>query len=172
MKYTPQPTYMTCVLAAAVFMAGLITMSVMRDLATDRRTRIQFGHTSVPITAVSHTSQSVLTRAISRSSDDAEEKWTGAMRRQGADLELVQDDTRQHVGLRFQNIWIPQGSTITEARIQFKVDETSSSDTTLELYGELVPDARTFSTTDYNISDRPATEASVDWRAAGVGHSR
>ena len=154
---------MTCVLTAAVLMAGLITVSAMRDLAIDRRTRNQFGPASIPITTVSHTSQSLLTRTISRSSDDAEEKGTGAMRLQGADLELVQDDTRQHVGLRFQNIWIPQGSTITEATIQFKVDETSSNDTTLELYGELVPHARTFSTTDYDITDRPATQAGVDW---------
>jgi len=67
------------------------------------------------------------------------------------------------VGLRFNNVSIPNGATIAGAYIQFTVDETSSGVTTLDLRGEAADNAATFTTTSFNISSRPRTIAAVTW---------
>lgn len=112
---------------------------------------------------VTYRKPSIMSRYISRSSDDAEEKASGKITLSSADLELVDDTTNQIVGLRFQNIAIPRGSTIVRAMIQFRVDEDSSEDVSLRLHGELVADAKTFSSTRHDISSRPPTQSSVAW---------
>jgi len=70
----------------------------------------------------------------------------------------------QKVGLRFQNIQIPRGATITSAYIEFTVDESTSDSTTVTIHGEDSDDAEPFSYwTIYDLSDRPLTDAAVDW---------
>lgn len=89
--------------------------------------------------------------------DDAEERSDGSMYINSSDLELTEDGDAQTVGIRFQSINIPQGATITKAYIQFEVDETSSEDTSLKIYGEDADNSPSFSTTSHNISDRAKT---------------
>ena len=62
------------------------------------------------------------------------------------------DDYNQTVGMRFNNINIEPGSVVTNAWIQFTVDETSSEPTSLVIQGEASPDAAGFSTTAFSIS--------------------
>ena len=100
---------------------------------------------------------------VSAGSDDAEEKATGTVYLGGPDLELVYDRSDQTVGMRFNGVDIPQGATIVNAYVQFKVDETSSVATSLVIEGEDTDDAQTFTSSTWNISDRARTAASVAW---------
>ena len=117
---------------------------------------------------------------ISQSSDDAEEGGNnGAMTNTSSDLELGEYDTwtqggveqgLQTIGLRFNNITIPQGSTILAASIQFTCDVPGSGPVQLTIFGEDVANAATFADYDlnpenqyYNITTRPRTIVSVVW---------
>jgi hypothetical protein len=76
------------------------------------------------------------------------------------------------VGMRFINVAIPEGATISNAYIQFQADEAQSGLTSLTIEGEVRGDANppTFSSIDGDISLRerrcrggPAdTEYSID----------
>lgn len=80
------------------------------------------------------------------------------------DLELANtSDGDQVVGLRFQNVTIPRGSEITEAFIDFTVDEKTSGSTNLIINGEATDNTVEFAWTYHNIIDRPTTSASVAW---------
>jgi hypothetical protein len=107
---------------------------------------------------------------VSASSDDAEEEaLSGEMYLTSTDLELINDSEwwgEQIVGIRFNGVDIPQGATILDATIQFKVDETSSGTTSLRIAGENVDHATTFVASTGNISSRPRTEAEVVWSPA------
>jgi len=70
----------------------------------------------------------------------------------------------QKVGLRFQNVQIPQGATITSAYLEFTTDETDSQETIVTIYGEDSDDAAPFNAWGfYDLSSRPLTDASVEW---------
>ncbi|MDX1408542.1 MAG: Ig-like domain-containing protein, partial [Saprospiraceae bacterium] len=101
---------------------------------------------------------------VSASEDDAEERASGRVTFTSSDLELIFDREDQTVGLRFNGITIPQGSSITKAYVQFQVDETKSVDPTLlNIQGQAADNALTFDNVDGNISSRPTTAASVSW---------
>jgi len=102
---------------------------------------------------------------VSGSYDDAEQRVSnGYMSRGSSDLELIYDSYDQIVGLRFQNIQIPQGYTITGAYIEFSADETNNiNPCDLTISGQAIDDAPYFSSTNYNISNRATTSVSVSW---------
>ncbi|MDY6839027.1 MAG: DNRLRE domain-containing protein, partial [Thermodesulfobacteriota bacterium] len=104
---------------------------------------------------------------VAQSSDDAEERSGGVMESlTSSDLELIHDDSSgvdQLVGMRFQNVAVPQGVTIQSAYIEFETDETSSGVTSLAFYGQAADDPPTFAATSENISSRSKTSASVAW---------
>jgi hypothetical protein len=107
----------------------------------------------------------ILEVRVAASSDDAEERDTGKMSLTSSDLELVFDRSgNQTVGMRFNVINIPPGANITNAYIQFQVDETLPADPTdLTIQGEDVDNALTFTSATNNISSRPRTTAGVAW---------
>jgi len=113
---------------------------------------------------------------VSSSYDDAEQYVSsGSMMRGSSDLEMVQEDYLQTVGMRWQNVTIPQGATITNAYIEFTVDETDSETTNLTFWGEDADNPGAFQSTSYNISNRTKTSASVNWNvpswsSTGVTH--
>ncbi len=102
---------------------------------------------------------------VASSSDDAEElNFNNSVDLASSDLELVEDiGFSQTVGMRFANITVPNGATITSAWIQFKTDETSTGGINLTIQGEAVDDAPTFVDSSGNISSRALTTASVSW---------
>ena len=114
------------------------------------------GGTSTPTTTCS---------TINSSSDDIEERTsTGRMDLTSSDLELGTDAVSQWVGLRFNNLNIPQGAQITSAYIQFETDETRNFDPfSVTIYGQAADNAATFTSTDYDASSRPRTSNSVSW---------
>ncbi len=95
--------------------------------------------------------------------DDAEESIHGRMNLNSSDLELIQEGTKQKVGIRFTNLNIPKNMKILNAYIQFQVDEVSTRTTDLTIYGEKVGNALTFTSENHNISSRTKTNSSVAW---------
>lgn len=101
---------------------------------------------------------------IGAGSDDAEERHTGNVSLSSTDLEFVFDSGgAQTVGMRFNNLNVPQGSLINSAHIQFQVDESNSGATSLTILGEAIDNAVTFSRIDGNITGRIPTVATVAW---------
>ena len=105
-----------------------------------------------------------LDRQIAASSDDAEERVGGSVTLTSSDLELVNDrGGNQTVGMRFNAINILPGSIVTNAYIQFTVDESTSVATNLTIEGEANNNASTFTNSTFNISSRPRTVTNQAW---------
>ena len=138
-----------------------------------------------PHLTITYTSAStVLSKSVTASSDDAEEAgsdatgsyYLGHIDLTSSDIELITDNDAtggysggtQKVGLRFTGITVPPGATITGAYLNFRAiaaddPNTNSSITNLTIKGQLIANAPTFTTTDYNISNRTLTTASASW---------
>ena len=71
----------------------------------------------------------------------------------------------QIIGLRFQNIAIPQGATVENATIEFEADVDGSAPTDITFVGHDVDDSPAFSATPGELSSRltAGTAATVDW---------
>jgi 2',3'-cyclic-nucleotide 2'-phosphodiesterase (5'-nucleotidase family)/uncharacterized protein YjdB len=123
---------------------------------------------------------------VKEASDDMEEWVTGDDAGQldfnSSDLEIglekpgSGDGTPQYVGIRFADLGIPAGATITDAYIQFTVDEVKSpaNPFSVSIVAEDSANAATFnsgntSTTvvPYDISSRAMTAESVTWALDG-----
>jgi hypothetical protein len=132
-------------------------------------------------------------RRISEGSDDAEEylsDWqlssgasfsAGSVGLTSSGLYLTYDlrelnpvaGSNQLIGLRFTNITIPAGATITSATLQFTPRNppnfegapvhNNSGPTNLVIQAQAATNPPTFSTATNNISSRPKTTASVNW---------
>ena len=106
-------------------------------------------------------------RVVSGNDDAEEDASNGDMHRTSSDLELADDfdyvGASQHVGMRFTGMAIPPGAIITNAYVQFTVEEASSGAATLTIHGQDADDAASFSSSGYNISSRAATSATVGW---------
>ncbi len=88
---------------------------------------------------------SVIEVRVAASSDDAEERADGRMYIISSDLEMVYDGGGdQKVGMRFTGVAIPQGASISNAYVQFQVDETPSGSASLTIEGEATADALKF----------------------------
>ena len=102
-------------------------------------------------------------RRVSGSADDAEEFSSGTTYDDN-DLDLA---GVAYIGVRFTNLSIPQGATITNAYITFEAMEENTDNTpstTLTIYGQAVDDASAFNFGQaHNISNRTLTSASVSW---------
>ena len=111
-----------------------------------------------------NTPPNVVRVQVASSFDDAEESATGVMSLNSSDLELVDESSNQTVGMRFSGVDIPQGVTVTNAYIQFVVDEISTGESDLTITGQAADDAARFSSSSYDISSRPSTAASISWK--------
>ena len=124
---------------------------------------------STPTQHATHTQTSIpspissLDVRVSGSENDAEESELGAMRLNSKDLELVYGDSNQEVGIRFHQLTIPKHAIITNAYVQFQVDELSTHDTRLEISAEASGNAQPFTLIQRDISSRSVTTASVEW---------
>ncbi|WP_372882586.1 DUF5011 domain-containing protein [Psychromonas sp.] len=104
---------------------------------------------------------------VSASTDDAEERLDGRMYLTSSDLNLAADKQLQTIGVRFSDLPIPTTAIITKVYIQFQADETDFLlDTQLNIVAESTDNTPVFTDTDYNISSRNKTNASVSWAPA------
>lgn len=125
---------------------------------------------SAPVQVFVGQAQVTVSSQIQAGDDDAEEDQLGSMYVNSSDLELVYDGFvrgNQWVGLRFRQLGIPPGATITNAYLQFTTDETNGRSTELTIRGEASTSSEPFRWYDNgNITDRPRTQASVAWQPA------
>ncbi|MGV1100104.1 PilC/PilY family type IV pilus protein [Thiovibrio sp. JS02] len=97
---------------------------------------------------------------VVRSSDDAYEISNGNMSLTTTNVQL---GGSRHVGLRFDNVDIPQGATVSSANISFVPTSAGSNAITLTIKGEDQDSAATYTAAANNISSRTATSAGVSW---------
>jgi len=103
-------------------------------------------------------------RKISSTYDDAEENIITRKINLNGPLHFVTHKGQEFItGLRFKNIKVPKGVTITNAYIQFTAKEKNSETTNLTIQGELAHITRKFKGKSGNISSRTKTISSVDW---------
>jgi len=110
---------------------------------------------------------------IATDEDDVEEHgdWDGGAMESltSSDLEMPYEDTgmdeKQIIGLRYTDITIPKGATITAAWVQFQVDddEDGTLPVNLIIEGELSANAAGFTSDALNVTSRPRTTAQVQW---------
>lgn len=104
---------------------------------------------------------------ISDGNDDSEQRTgDGYVDVSSSDLELsfdIDGSNTNLVGMRFTGIAVPQGATITNAYIQFQVDELKSGSSSLVISGQNIDNAAPFTSADFDISDRATTSASIPW---------
>lgn len=133
---------------------------------------------TAPKLVVTYMPKATISANILASTDDAEEvgaagpdasgNATGDLDLGSSDLELVDDNgwngAGQHVGMRFANLNIPQGATVTNAYLEFTSKYNDESEvTSIEFRAEDADHSSTFSNTPMNISSRPTTESAVAW---------
>ena len=122
------------------------------------------GTDSITVTVLpSSTATTTLWIPVAGRSDDVEERPSGTVVIGSGDLDLVLSGGNQTIGLRFNNVTIPQASTIVNAYVQFTASGIRSETTDLTIEGEAVDNAATFDNTSGNVSNRARTTASVDW---------
>lgn len=117
---------------------------------------------------------------INAGSDDAEEEGpdgaslgNGSIYLISSDLELTEDfggpiGGKQKIGLRFNNIDIPQGALITQAYMTFRsvpadFPNSNSGIANFTISGEDIDDAGTFRTTAFDITNRNTTSSTEVW---------
>jgi hypothetical protein len=133
--------------------------------ATDRASNTATS-AAISVTTTNAVATGVLDVPIRASSDDAEERSPkGNMELTSTDLDMMTDssNSKQAIGLRFTNVTIPRGATVTSAYVQFQTDQAGSGATTLQIRAQATDNPSTFTTTKSNISSRPRTTASVTW---------
>ena len=112
----------------------------------------------------------ILESRILSGTDDAEERATGSVKLGSSDLEFTFDRNDQTVGMRFTGQSIPPGATITNAYIQFMVDNVDTVATSLTIKGEISENAATFVKQSGNITSRARTTAAVSWSPPPMGN--
>lgn len=117
--------------------------------------------TDAPYAGAGHTA--TIDVQVSSADDDAEETAAGYTYNH-TDLDLG-NVTVPTVGVRFQNLTIPQGATISSAYITFEASVDHSEATRVTFTGQAIDDAPTFDigSTDSDISSRTDTTARVKW---------
>ncbi|RDE24101.1 VWA domain-containing protein [Motiliproteus coralliicola] len=124
---------------------------------------LEMTRTTIPATTT-------ISTRVQTSADDAEENSsTGTMMYlTSGDLELTKANgsTPQLVGIRFADVNVPSGATITSASIEFTIDEqqaVSADPVTVLVSAQAHDDPPGFTSSSYNISSRSKTTANVTW---------
>lgn len=109
----------------------------------------------------------IVERRIANGADDVEEAASGSMYFDSSDLELVDDPSfngaGQAVGLRFGGLGIPQGAIITNAYLQFQVDEVGAGAVSLEFRALASDNAAAFTANTGDLTSRATTSSFVPW---------
>ncbi len=72
------------------------------------------------------------------------------------------DSSNQKVALRFDEVYVPQGATITAAFIEFET-EASTEATSVDIQAEKTTNSAPLVEASFNIGSRPLTSNHVDW---------
>lgn len=104
---------------------------------------------------------------IAAGSDDAYEN-TGTVTTGDLQSGIV-DSSAEWIGLRFQNVTIPAGSTISAAVLSVKPTDSGNDEPLMDIWGVAQSNPGTFSTGTNDISGRSRTTATVNWDNADLG---
>ncbi|WHH58241.1 metallophosphoesterase [Petroclostridium sp. X23] len=104
---------------------------------------------------------------IQNSMDDMEERADGSLDYDSSDLEIVDEDSNQLIGIRFADLSIPKGSEIVNAYIQFTVDEVSDKKNkdpfNITIQAEDTANSAGFANENFTVSSRTRTQTAVTW---------
>ncbi|MET0525987.1 MAG: PKD domain-containing protein [Nocardioides sp.] len=101
---------------------------------------------------------------VAKAFDDVEQRPTGFADWLGSTLNIPRaGTTAQTIGIRFDNLAVPSGATVTEAWIQFRASGSNSGATSVQISGIAQDDTATFTTSSTTVSSRPRTTASSAW---------
>lgn len=100
--------------------------------------------------------------SISQSADDAYE-MSSSVTMDSSILKLSEGTTPVITGLRYQNLNIPRGATITSAYVRFTSNTYNTGSTEFTLSAELSGNTTAFTDVASNISNRSKTTNSVLW---------
>ena len=159
---------------------AIITASSTTSITTSVPSGATTGPISVTVSDGTVTSTSdftvltitTLSIPLTSNDDDVEEvavnfgEPIGTMDLASSDLELGEISSGQglmNIGLRYNNVTIPQGATVTEAYIQFNADNTGADPVELTIYGENVANAAAYTGTLGELSARSLTSTNVVW---------
>lgn len=93
---------------------------------------------------------------------------SGIMTPEGTRLSLgAENGDAQLVGVRFQDITVPAGATITSAHIEFTAERSDAQDAALQIVGHDTADSPSIASTNKYLSDLPKTAARVNWSPEG-----
>lgn len=120
---------------------------------------VTYDPATVPTTSSCHQ----VVRRVNQGTDDAEERTSNGSMTLTGTLQLIRATNDQYVGVRFQNLGIPQNATIKNATLEFEVDSTNTASTSLTIKGQATGNSATFTSSGNNISTRSQTTASVSW---------
>lgn len=109
---------------------------------------------------------------ILEASDDAEEAADGKVDATSSSLEMVQEESEQIIGFRFDRIPIGNTSEIRSASIQFTSNAANEEATELEIFAELAGSSAPFEQATRNISARTRTKQSIRWNPAAWTKAR
>lgn len=107
--------------------------------------------------------------------DDVEEvavdfgEPVGTMDLASSDLEIGEISSGQglmNIGLRFNDVTLPEGAQIIEAYVQFNTDDDGADEVEMTIYGENVANAAPYTETLGDLSARTLTNANEVWNIA------
>ncbi|MEV6286309.1 PKD domain-containing protein [Kribbella sp. NPDC051770] len=122
------------------------------------------GSDDVRVTVVAAGGALPLDVSAVRAFDDVEQKPTGFADWASSTLNLPNAGaTAQTIGLRFDDVDVPDGATITEAWIQFTSSGSNSGATSMQVAGIAENDTALFTVQPTTVSARPKTQARATW---------
>ncbi|OED37956.1 hypothetical protein AB833_22035 [Chromatiales bacterium (ex Bugula neritina AB1)] len=101
---------------------------------------------------------------VKHSQDDAFQPSNGPVNITDNSLQMMSGES-SWVGLRFSELDIPQGATITDARLDLTSTSSNDSSANFSIYSEDTTDAEPFTATGNNISNRSRHFDSVSWNS-------
>lgn len=134
------------------------------DNSTESPTlRVSYDPATIPSTSPGGCIVKNYVISVNSSSNDAEESASGGMSLTSSDLEMVNDGNNQKIGIRFEDVNIPNAALVSAAYIEFHADGSESGSTTLAIRGHDVDSANIFTSSNNNISSRTTTSEVVNW---------
>jgi hypothetical protein len=111
--------------------------------------------------------QVFVVRSVAQGSDDGFESAAGSPDLD--DTHHVLASVGQTLGLRFEDIQVPNNAELASATISVTLTDTSKNDAEGTWFGQDADDTSTFTTTDGDIDGRTKTTASAAWTTNDVG---
>jgi len=122
------------------------------------------GYTAVPVGST--TPGSISNQLVAASSDDAQEQG-GTVTLTGTTIGASLDATTEWAGMRFTNITIPVGATITSAAVGVVPSATTEDEPLVTVFMEAADDCAAFTTGASDISGRSRTTG-VSWSSTDL----